>query len=292
MPTPKRLIYALSVLSAFALLLAANGARADFSAWDKVTSCPTGKLDAAQKSRVIALLESLSNTRGCQGTLASCVKKSDLTASRHAGFVCRMVRRGKDDAFIAAGIEKRHRSAFPEQTHKIDLKGHPRRGALRAKVQLVEYACFECPFCAHLFPKTKRLEKSLDKKLATFYKFFPVRSHKRGVPAAQAAIAAQKQQKFWEMAALLFKNRSDLEDDDLARYAKELGLDMAEFERDRASADTMRFIERDKLEGMRLGVEGTPTFFVNGKKYLGPLYYEEILDRLQEELDIVEGRIK
>jgi protein-disulfide isomerase len=203
-----------------------------------------------------------------------------------------MVRKGKTDDFIAKGIELRKQSAHPDEVFNIKLDDHPHTGGAGAKVVVVEFACFQCPYCAHLAPKLKKIKKKFGAKAAHYYKFFPVRSHKQGVPTALAAYAAHKQGKFWQLYDLMYANRSDLEESDVLGYAQQAGLDMAKFNADRAAPASMKVIEKDKLEGMRFGVEGTPAFFVNGKLYQGANDIAEILDRIGEELDIVEGRIK
>ncbi|MFO8070823.1 MAG: thioredoxin domain-containing protein [Polyangia bacterium] len=262
-------------------------------AWDEVIGADASKLNAEQKSRVASLLDELDNTRGCSGKIGECLAKGDRTAARHAGFVMRMVRKNKSDDFIEKGIELRHESAFPDETYDIDLSGHPHRGNPNAKVEFVEYACFQCPFCADLAPKMKRqFKKRFADDVVHYYKFFPVRSHSHGVSTALAGLAAFKQGKFWELYDIMFDNRTDLADDDVRRYARQVGLDMEKFESDWHDSGAMQVIEQDKLEGMRFGVRGTPTFFVNGKLYQGQNYIPEVLDRVGEELDIVEGRIK
>lgn len=274
------------------LLLVVGAAHAEDVAWSKIIGADADKLSETQRTQAAALLAKLENTRGCTGTLAKCLAAGDQTARRHAGYVLRMVRKGKDEAFIKAGIAQRHESAFPAETFAPDLAGHPSVGGGAPKVVLVEYACFQCPYCAHLAPKLKQLEAKFGAKVAHYYKFFPVRSHTRGVQAALAGLAAHKQGKFWKLYDLMYANRTKLEDDDLRGYAQQAGLDLARFDADLADKALMRTIEKDKLEGMRFGVEGTPTFFVNGKLYLGASDYPEIVDRIGEELDIVEGRIK
>jgi protein-disulfide isomerase len=260
-------------------------------AWDKIIGADPGTLDAAQRGRVESILGTAANTRGCTGTLASCLAAGDQTARRHAGFVARMVRKGKADDAIATGIADRAKSAFPDEIMKIDVADHPLNGAAGAKVSLVEFACFECPFCAHLSPQLATLKQKFGDKVAHYYKFFPVRSHNRGVPSALAGLAAHRQGKFWKMAELMFANRADLTDEDILGYAERAGLDVARFKADIADAASMKYIEKDKLDGMRLGVEGTPTFFVNGKLYRGLADFDELADRIGEEIDILEGRI-
>jgi len=275
--------------------LAVSASSADSSAqisWDKIIGASPSALDAAQKSRVAQLLSSIDNTRGCKGTLAACLAQGDRTAQRHAGFVVRMVRKAKDDGAIRQGIADRAESAFPSEIQRIDVSGHPTTGNANAKVQLVEFACFQCPFCAHLAPQLADLDTRFGKNVAYTYKFFPVRSHSRGVPAALAGLAAHRQNKFWKMAELMFENRSDLEDADLEGYAARAGLDLAKYKADLADPTAMKVIEKDKLEGMRLGIDGTPTFFVNGKLFKGQADFEELADRIGEELDIIDGRIR
>lgn len=283
----------LSILfAATYLAITAQPAEAEVVAWDKIIGIDLSKLDTAQKKKVETELNQLLNTRGCLGTLAQCLAAGDLTARRHAGFVARMVRRNKDHDFIAKGIKARAASAFPEEILKIDLADHPFDGPAEAKVVLVEYACFQCPFCAHLSPKLEILKKHFKGDLVHYYKFFPVRSHPRGVATALAAFAAHRQNAFWKMHDLMYQNRTNLEEDDLVDYARKAGLDIDKFNADRKSDTAMKFVEKDKLEGMRLGVEGTPTFFVNGKLFDGVQDSEELRDRIAEELDIIAGRIK
>jgi protein-disulfide isomerase len=138
----------------------------------------------------------------------------------------------------------------------------------------------------------KQITKKFKGKVAYYYKFFPVRSHKRGVPSALAGLAAARQGKFWKMYDLLYANKNHLEDSDLEKYAKQAGLDMARFKADIKNKELMKQIEKDKLLGMRLGVDGTPTYFINGKMYVGLNEYPELIDRIGEEIDITEGLIK
>jgi len=261
-------------------------------AWDKIIGADPGDLDAAQKGRVESILSSTANTRGCRDTLASCLAAGDQTARRHAGFVARMVRKSKTDDVIAKGIADRGTSAFPEEIMRIDVADHPSSGTPGAKIELVEFACFECPFCAHLAPKLATLKQKFGDKVVHYYKFFPVRSHARGVQSALAGLAAFRQGKFWQMADVMFVGRADLSDDDILGYAEQAGLDVAKFKVALTDQASMKYIEKDKLEGMRLGIEGTPTFFVNGKLYKGLADFDELVDRVGEEIDIVEGRIK
>lgn len=259
--------------------------------WDKVIGAKVSTLTGAQKSQAEANLLRLENTWGCKGTLAACMAKGDLTARRNAGFVLRAVRKGKDDTFIDKYLPLRRVSAHPEEIAALDLTDRPMRGTPGAPITLVAFECFQCPFCAHLAPQLKDLAKSYKGKISEYFKFFPVRSHPRGVASAMAAAAAHKQGKFWPMLDLLFANRNKLGDADLMGYAKKIELDLKKYNEDVQDSAVMKLIEKDKLEGMRFGVDGTPTFFINGKRYQAQYDMDEIKDRIEEELDIVEGRI-
>jgi protein-disulfide isomerase len=274
------------------LLLVDSVAGATDIAWNKVIGADPAKLSAEQKQRVTANLSRLQNTWGCSGTIAECLAEGDQTARRHAGYIARMVRKNKTDERIAQGIELRKQSAHPEEVFRIDLADRPRVGRANAEVELVEYACFQCPYCAHLAPGLKKIERKFGGRVSHHYKFFPVRSHPHGVATALAGLAAFKQGKFWPLYDKMYTNRHNLEDDEVLDYAQELGVNITRLKADMDAPAAMKTIEKDKLEGMRLGVEGTPTFFVNGKLYQGAHDLAEIFDRLGEELDIVDGRIR
>jgi protein-disulfide isomerase len=276
---------------AVALALAAPVLRADPVAWDKIVGADPGQLSAAQKERVSSILGRVQNAWGCKGTMLSCLASGDSTARRYSGLVARMVRKDRSDADIGKALANRKASAHPAELARIDLAGHPFVGPRDARVVVVEYACFQCPFCAHLAPDMKRLASLFEGKVAYYQKFYPVRSHERGVAAALAGAAALRQGRFWEMAALMFAGRTSMTDADIETYARKAGLDMARFKADLEDPALMKIVEKDKIEGMSLGVEGTPTFFVNGKLYDGAQDFEEIRDRVAEELDIVEGRV-
>ncbi len=112
---------------------------------------------------------------------------------------------------------------------------------------------------------------------------FPLAKHKFARPAAAAALAAGKQDKFWELHSLLFDNYKKLDDKLIVKLARDLGLDMAQFERDRRSQEITNLINRDLNQAPRHGVRGTPAVFVNGKR-LGNRSLEEISRMVDREL--------
>jgi len=140
-----------------------------------------------------------------------------------------------------------------------------------APVTLVEYGDFECPHCAAAYPVVEAARARLGDGLRFVYRHFPLAVvHPHAIRAAEAAEAAGAQGKFWEMHRLLFLNQNALDDVDLLRYAAALGLDLVRFEDDLAAHALAQRVRRDYVSGASSGVEGTPTFFVNGVRYEGP----------------------
>jgi diadenylate cyclase len=157
------------------------------------------------------------------------------------------------------------------------------RGAATAPVTLVEYGDFECPYCGRMYPVVKELRKRAGDRLRVVFRHFPLDSvHPHARRAAEAAEAAAAQGRFWEMHDLLFENQDNLDDEALRRYAARLGLDMARFEDDLAERRHAPRVREDRLDGERTGVEGTPTFFINGARYEGSLDLEGMLAAVEE----------
>lgn len=149
------------------------------------------------------------------------------------------------------------------------IKGDP-----NAKAVLIGYGDFQCPACAAYAPLLSELEKEFPNDLAIVFRHFPLRTiHANASVAAQASEAAAKQGKFWQMHDLLYAKQIDWEKAADARsifagYAGELGLDVAQFSADMNSEEIKAKIDADYLAAMRLGLTGTPTFFVGGKQLL------------------------
>jgi protein-disulfide isomerase len=143
------------------------------------------------------------------------------------------------------------------------LSGNP-----RARIQLVEYGDFECSHCGKAYPVPKILQRELGDELLFVFRHFPLAQvHPHAFRAAQAAEAAGLQGRFWPMHDLLFENQDALEDEDLLGYADELGLEAERFAHDLDLDDVEAHVREDFMSGVRSGVNGTPTFFVNGERY-------------------------
>jgi protein-disulfide isomerase len=159
------------------------------------------------------------------------------------------------------------------------------QGSDSARVTLVEYGDYECPYCGAAYPIVKRIQKTMEGDLCFVFRNFPLtETHPHALHAAYAAEAAALQDKFWEMHDLLFENQDALEDDDFLRYAQQLELDTDQFMRDFSSDEVANKVEQDSSSGVRSGVNGTPTFFINGLRYDGSYEYSALLAALREEL--------
>jgi len=143
-------------------------------------------------------------------------------------------------------------------------------GPLNAAAQLLEYGDFECPACGAAHPLVKAVREALGQNLCFAFRNFPlVNIHPHAESAAEAAEAAAAQGKYWEMHDTLFENQEALDEDDLARYAAMLAMDSARLIDEVVNHAHEGRIREDFASGMRSGVNGTPTFFINGARYDG-----------------------
>jgi len=148
----------------------------------------------------------------------------------------------------------------------IATDDQPTKGNPNAAVTLVEFTDFECPSCAQTHPVVERLMAEYGDRVRFVVRDFPLSQHANAQKAAEAAEAAREQGKYWEYVALLFRNQSSLGVANLKQYATSLGLDRARFD---AALDSGKFAEavrRDMLDGQKIGVSGTPSFFLNGRR--------------------------
>ncbi|MDC0749158.1 DsbA family protein [Polyangium mundeleinium] len=196
---------------------------------------------------------------------------------------------------VQAGRSKQEREEAytarfdPKKVRTLVTDGSPELGPPDAPVTIVEWADFECPACRAFYPVVDDLVKRFPGQVRAVYKFYPLGSHPHGEISARAANAAFKQGKFWEMHHLLFDNQDRLEQSDLERYAKKLELDVAKFRVEMNSDDTSGRIEKDKKQADGVGLQGTPTVFINGREVeLGKLtdLYGDLEDWIKLDLEL------
>ncbi len=161
--------------------------------------------------------------------------------------------------------------------------GDHRAGPDDAPVTLVEYGDYECPACGAAFPIVRAVRKRMGKRLRFVFRNFPLSEmHPHATHAAEAAEAAAAQGKFWEMHDLLYENQDALEDADLIGYAESLGLDRKKFGEDLSSHAYVEQIRRDFRSGVKSGVNGTPTYFINAERYDGSWEGGELAASIEE----------
>jgi protein-disulfide isomerase len=150
-------------------------------------------------------------------------------------------------------------------TERDHIQGNP-----NAPLTLLEYGDYECPYCGAAYPNVKLVQQRMGERLRFVFRNFPLAQiHPHAEHAAEAAEAAGEQGKFWEMHDTLFEHQDALDDLDLVRYAVDLGLDVARFEGEMAAHVHAGRVREDFLSGVRSGVNGTPTFFINGRRHDG-----------------------
>jgi protein-disulfide isomerase len=156
------------------------------------------------------------------------------------------------------------------------------QGPTDAAVTLVEYGDYECPYCGAAYPIIKEVQARMGERLRFVFRNFPIStSHPHAEQAAEAAEAAAAQGGFWEMHDLLYENQDRLRDEDLHAYATQLGLDVGLFVQELAEHVHAPRVREDFMSGVRSGVNGTPTFYIDGVRHDGSYDVETLLIALE-----------
>ena len=165
----------------------------------------------------------------------------------------------------AAPAPAPRRGPDPAKAYAVNTKGSPAKGgSANAVVTLVEFSDFQCPFCGRVNDTLDQIEDAYGDKVRIVFKHLPLRMHSRAPMAHAASEAANRQGKFWEMHDLIFANQRDLSETAYIGYAGKIGLDVDQFKKDMNSASVKAKVDADAAEAAKLGVTGTPGFFVNG----------------------------
>ncbi len=158
-------------------------------------------------------------------------------------------------------------------------------GSMNAPVILVEYGDYECPYCGAAYPIVKEVQRRMRENLCFAFRNFPLTEiHPHAGEAAQAAEAADLQGKFWPMHDALFEQQELVRSGAIERLAAGIKLDMSRFAEDASSAALVKRVREDFMSGVRSGVNGTPTFFINGARYDRAWDLPELLASLEEEV--------
>jgi len=243
----------------------------------------TSKLDEFARGIWIDMVNELLSPCGEPVTVARCIAESRKCKQcvPSARYVARLV----DDGYSRDEIRDVFRVRYGADTKVKGLtsRDSPLRGSPMAPVTIYEFSDFQCPHCKMAAPHLKEIVEESNGKVKMFFKYYPLPMHPKAREAAKAAIAADKQGKFWEMHDLLFKNQDDLQTANFDDFAKEIGLDVKRFRSDMQSPETEKKIEADLAEGKAVGVDSTPSIYVNDRRFVFPP--DQLDDYVREELD-------
>ena len=166
-----------------------------------------------------------------------------------------------------------------DQIYRVALGDAPQKGSAEAKVTIVEWSDFQCPFCGRVMDTLHQIEKTYGTDVRFLFKHNPLPMHPDAPYAAKASIAAGKQGKFWQMHDKLFeannsRQQDALKQDKVDQMARDLGLDMERYQRDVNAPETAQAIRDDQAQAAKLGANGTPHFFINGARVSGAMPYD------------------
>lgn len=249
-----------------------------------VAGLDLANLNATERETFWAVANDELSPCGDPHSLASCAR--DHLPCRSCMPALRFLAHRIEDGYSRDQLSEFIRARYaPQAVTPVHTDGAPTHGSPLATVTLVEFSDYECPHCAHAVPIIRQLERDLEGRVRVVHMNFPLTGHIHGMPAARAALAAGRQGKFWEMHYLLFENQRALEPADIDRYATQLGLDLTRFHADVASPEVEAQIAATRREGERLQITGTPTIYINNRRYDLNVEREPLRQWVQEEID-------
>jgi protein-disulfide isomerase len=228
-----------------------------------------------QKKIALKLMNENSCNCGCKMNIAEC-RLRDSSCRRSLIFARTIVdalREGKGEAEVARVLKAKTdtfvEAKLPDDTgvvYNIDTASSPVRGPKSAPISIIEFSDFQCPFCAGVQEILEKVLKAFPKDVKLVFKQYPLNIHQYARQAALAALAAHSQGKFWELHDKLFQNFSAINEENIKKWAKEIGLSMADFEKTMQSGKYEGVLQKDIADGAAAKVVGTPSIFVNGKR--------------------------
>jgi protein-disulfide isomerase len=230
--------------------------KADWSSYvsESLSPCPDQPVSVAQ---------CVNESRPCKGCKPA------------AQYLLEQVRRGRTRTQVEAAYRARFAA---DQVKNLDISGAASKGPEGAPIVIVEFADFECPACAAARAVVEDVFEQHPGQVRLVFKHFPLGMHPNAEKAARAAVAAQKQNKFWELYGLLFDNQTALSPENVEKLAEKVGLDMARFRQDRDSEAVADSVAKDRKQGEALALDSTPTLFINGRKFPATTEFKQDLD--------------
>lgn len=245
------------------------------------------RLDASDRKTFVSIAKGeLCPCEGSNQSLHACLQSKETQ--------CALAKRMSSLAVsgIQSGLNKtdiRDRMAtFAERASKeyeFDLADTPHKGPKDAPVTIVEFADFQCPHCKAAAGLMKTIQSKFGDDVVHYFKHYPLPGHPKARLAAQAAVAAHQQDKFWPMHDLIFKHQRSLSSDKLVRFARQLGMNIGKFKKDLQSKEVTQAVAANKQEGSRVGVKGTPAIFINGQRYMGAQTEKGLTEAIRSALE-------
>ncbi len=253
-------------------LAESQGPVTDFS---KVKEVDWSGLSESQKKVGLKVMNENGCNCGCKMTIAVC-RERDSSCRRSLIFARTIldalhegkpeneavrVLKAKSDTFVEAKL--------PDDAgvvYRIDSGKSPMRGPKEAPVSIIEFSDFQCPYCAGLESTLDQVLKAFPKEVNLIYKQFPLNIHQYARQAAVASMAAHQQGKFWQLHDKMFQNFTAISEENIKKWAKEVGLNMGDFEKSMQSGALETMVQKDLADGAAARVLGTPTLFINGKR--------------------------
>jgi len=226
--------------------------------------------------------KSMSGGAGMAESLAQIAEKQDKILEKLGALETKV---GEIKAAPAAAQQPpKPQGPDPKVAYKAEVGDSYAKGPIDAKVTIVEWSDFQCPYCSRVNPTISQIQKEYGDQVRIAFKHNPLPFHNRAMPAAVAAEAAGRQGKFWEMHDKLFANARDLTDENFAKWAGELGLNVDQFKKDLADKSLEEKVKKQQEQGNKLGARGTPAFFVNGRFISGAQPFENFKAVIDEEI--------
>ncbi len=275
-----------AVMTLAMLLVVAGSAAAQTPSCDK--------LPQDKKALARSILQSQHPYDCCDGTILECLKQKKVCSLAHrlAENICTKVAAGQNKQTIERELSRRARSMMPQKQVKIDLTHAPMAGEPSSPVILVEYACARCPYCSRMTPKLYDAvtKGRLKGKVRLYFRPFPIRGHEFSKETGLGFIAAIKLGRFWPFILHSYKHFDDFCIKKQTEWAVEAGMDAGAFNELLADPVTRTLLVESKKEGIVNKVDATPTFFIDGRKFMGEATLEELVDVLEEAYDKAKGK--
>ena len=250
----------------------------------------TSGFTAAQKRVLESVMKTQNCSCGCNWSIAKCREDDPKCSVSRAllNLIVKDLKAGKSEKVIVAELKEKASQPPPvlDEPVTLNIQGDPVTGAADAKVTIVEFSDFQCPYCAQAVEQARIILARHPNDVRLVFKQFPLDDHSQAELAAEAALSAHAQGKFWPMHDKLYDNFRTINRNNLMIWAGELNLDMKKFTEDLSTGKYKQAVANEEKQGEIAGVQGTPTFFFNGRRYSGAFQADAIEALLVQEFKL------